>query len=136
MNVKDKLMNDFSEKKEDIIDGIKDRLSGDCCDHEDCDNTKDRLDEECCDHDDCDGFQLDDRVVEKVKEIIKMNKGKGSILDRVLGKVISRKLLVFATATVLLAQYGLDPDTWGLIAIVYIGGQSVIDAAKTWRHGR
>ena len=45
----------------------------------------------------------------------------------------SRKLLVFATATVLLAQYGLDPDTWGMIAIVYIG-QSVIDAAKTWRH--
>ena len=70
--------------------------------------------------------------IEKVKELAN---GKGSILDRILGKVVSRKLLVFATATVLLAQYGLDPDTWGMIAIVYIGGQSVIDAAKTWRHG-
>ena len=106
----------IKEKAGDIIDGIKEKF-------------------ECDEHEDCDGIHLDDRIAEKVKEIIKNNEGKGSILDRVLGKVVSRKLLVFATATVLLAQYGLDPDTWGMIAIVYIGGQSVIDAAKTWRHG-
>jgi len=128
----------IKDKAEEIIDGIKEKLDGDCCDNEECCEI-----EECCDTDDCcvdedccDGFQLDDRIAEKVKQIIKKNEGKGSILDRVLGKVVSRKLLVFATATVLLAQYGLDPDTWGMIAIVYIGGQSVIDAAKTWRHGR
>ena len=116
----------IKDKAEEIIDGIKEKLDGDCCDNE-----------ECCDTEDCcDGIQLDDRIAERVKEIIKKNEGKGSILDRILGKVVSIKLLVFATATVLLAQYGLDPDTWGLIAIVYIGGQSVIDAAKTWRHGR
>ena len=109
----------IKDKAEEIIDGIKEKLDGECCDNEDCD-----------------GIQIDDRIAERVKEAINKNEGKGSILDRVLGKVISRKLLVFATATVLLAQYGLDPDTWGLIAIVYIGGQSVIDAAKTWRHGR
>ena len=116
----------IKDKAEEIIDGIKDKLDGDCCDNQ-----------ECCDTEDCcDGIQLDDRIAERVKEIIKKNEGKASILDRIVGKVVSRKLLVFATATVLLAQYGLDPDTWGLIAIVYIGGQSVIDAAKTWRHGR
>ena len=127
----------IKDKAEEIIDGIKEKLDGECCDKQECCEI-----EECCDTDDCcvdedccDGFQLDDRVAEKVKEIIKKNEGKGSILDRVLGKIVSRKLLVFATATVLLAQYGLDPDTWGMIAIVYIGGQSVIDAAKTWRHG-
>ena len=103
----------IKEKAGDIIDGIKEKL-------------------ECDEHEDCDGIHLDDRIAEKVKELAK---SEGSILDKVLGKVVSRKLLVFATATVLLAQYGLDPDTWGMIAIVYIGGQSVIDAAKTWRHG-
>tara|TARA_R110000824_G_scaffold89350_1_gene219137 strand:- start:134 stop:466 length:333 start_codon:yes stop_codon:yes gene_type:complete len=73
---------------------------------------------------------------EKVKEIAKKASTKNSLLDKMLGKVISRKLLVFVTATVLLAQYGLDPDTWGMIAIVYIGGQSVVDTMKMWRHGR
>ena len=61
---------------------------------------------------------------------------KGGLLDTVLGKIISRKLLVFGTATYLLATAGLDSDTWGLIAIVYIGGQSAVDTMKAWRHSR
>ena len=73
---------------------------------------------------------------EKVKEVANKVSTKNSLLDKMLGKIISRKLLVFVTATVLLAQYGLDPDTWGMIAIVYIGGQSVVDTMKMWRHGR
>jgi hypothetical protein len=39
---------------------------------------------------------LDDKIADKVKEFAK---AEGSILDKVLGKVVSRKLLVFATAT-------------------------------------
>ena len=113
-------LDEVKDKAEDVIDGIKDRLDGECCDHEDHD---------CCIHPE---HVIAEKAKEKVKELAE---GKGSILDRILGKVVSRKLLVFTTATVLLAQYGLDPDTWGMIAIVYIGGQSVIDAAKTWRHG-
>ncbi len=57
------------------------------------------------------------------------------IMDIVLGKVISRKLLVFGTATGMFMWYGLDPDTWGLIAMIYVGGQSVIDTVKVWKHG-
>ena len=60
------------------------------------------------------------------------NKRKG-VVDAIQEKLISRKLLVFLTATGLLAWSGLDSETWGLIAIVYIGGQSVIDAVKAWR---
>ena len=56
-------------------------------------------------------------------------------LDRILQKAISRKLLVFLTSTGLLIWSTLDTETWGLIAICYIGGQSVIDAAQAWRHG-
>jgi len=60
---------------------------------------------------------------------------KMGIIDRVLEKAISRKLIVFLTATGLMAWSDLDPDTWGLVAIVYVGGQSVIDAVKTYKYG-
>lgn len=55
-------------------------------------------------------------------------------LDRIQEKVISRKLLVFVTATVLLSTgSGLDADTWGWIALMYIGTQGAIDAIKVYR---
>ena len=60
---------------------------------------------------------------------------KVGIADRILGKLISRKLLVFGVATGLLMWFGLDPDTWGLIAMMYVGGQSIIDTVKVWKHG-
>ncbi len=63
-----------------------------------------------------------------------VTKEKG-LIDIIQEKLISRKLLVFLTATGLLASAGLDSDTWGMIAIVYVGGQSAIDAVKVWRHG-
>jgi hypothetical protein len=58
------------------------------------------------------------------------------ILDRIMGRIISRKFFVFLTATGLLGWATLDSDTWGMIAIVYIGGQSMIDAAIAWKHGQ
>ncbi len=58
------------------------------------------------------------------------------ILDRIFGRLISRKFFVFLTATGLLAYNFLDPDTWGMIAMIYIGGQTVIDAAVSWKHGK
>ena len=58
-----------------------------------------------------------------------------AMTDKVLGKLISRKLLVFLTATGLMAYSNLDSETWGMIAVVYIGSQGAIDAVKTWRHG-
>tara|TARA_A100001515_G_scaffold144156_2_gene147385 strand:- start:2385 stop:2684 length:300 start_codon:yes stop_codon:yes gene_type:complete len=76
------------------------------------------------------------RVADSVVKGVASLGNKGGLLDTILGKVISRKLLVFGTATYLLATAGLDSDTWGLIAIVYIGGQSAVDTMKAWRHGR
>jgi hypothetical protein len=76
----------------------------------------------------------DDEIV--IKETKAMVEGeKLGILDRILGRIISRKFFVFLTATGLLAYSGLDSETWGMIAMIYIGGQSVIDAAIAWRHG-
>lgn len=60
---------------------------------------------------------------------------KQGFVDRVLHKVVSRKLIVFSTATVLM-WYGLNPETWGMIAMCYIGGQSAIDMVNAWKWGR
>ena len=82
---------------------------------------------------DHDVIQEDTRLSGDCEEIETINKL--GMADIILGKVVSRKLLVFATATALLMWYGLDPDTWGLIAMIYVGGQSVIDTVKVWKHG-
>jgi hypothetical protein len=68
------------------------------------------------------------------KELQLSNPNKG-VLDVVQEKIISRKLLVFICATALLASAQLDPETWGMIAMIYIGGQTAVDFAKMWRHG-
>ena len=75
----------------------------------------------------------EDKVMIQNELYIK-NKDKG-ILDSIQEKVASRKLLVFLTATALMLWAGLDPDIWGMVAVCYIGGQSVIDFAKSWKHG-
>lgn len=58
------------------------------------------------------------------------------LVDKITGRLISRKFFVFLTATGLLANGFLDPDTWGMIAMIYIGGQTIIDAAISWKHGK
>lgn len=58
------------------------------------------------------------------------------LVDKIVGRLISRKFFVFLTATGLLAYNFLDPDTWGMIAMIYIGSQGVIDAAISWKHGK
>tara|TARA_Y100000593_G_C4147216_1_gene255199 strand:- start:163 stop:348 length:186 start_codon:yes stop_codon:yes gene_type:complete len=58
-----------------------------------------------------------------------------AFMDAVLSKLISRKLLVFLTATGLSLGGSLDSDTWGMVAIAYIGAQGVVDVAKMWKHG-
>tara|TARA_Y100000593_G_C4082680_1_gene224601 strand:- start:110 stop:349 length:240 start_codon:yes stop_codon:yes gene_type:complete len=68
------------------------------------------------------------------KELYLKNKDKG-ILDAAQEKLVSRKLLVFLTATALMMYANLDPDIWGMIAVCYIGGQSAIDFAKSWKWG-
>ena len=57
------------------------------------------------------------------------------LIDVVLEKAVSRKLLVFGTATALM-WYGLNPETWGMIAMCYIGGQSAIDMVNAWKWGK
>ena len=48
-------------------------------------------------------------------------------LDKLVEKAISRKFLVWITATGLMMTSGLESGDWVIISALYIGGQTVID---------
>ena len=52
---------------------------------------------------------------------------KGAV-DKVIEKLVSRKLLVWGTATALMFSSTIDSGDWLILSALYIGGQSVIDA--------
>tara|TARA_Y100001937_G_scaffold105332_1_gene146093 strand:+ start:383 stop:655 length:273 start_codon:yes stop_codon:yes gene_type:complete len=76
---------------------------------------------------------LPSEKVEALKKELYLNTKTKGVLDSLQEKIVSRKLLVFGTATALLIYAGLDADIWGMIAMMYIGGQSAIDFAKIWK---
>ena len=61
-----------------------------------------------------------------------MNNG---LLDTVLQKLVSRKLLTFLTATGLMVWSDLASETWGMIAMGYIGTQGAVDVMKAYKYG-
>lgn len=69
-----------------------------------------------------------EKLVEFAQEKKKLN-----VLDAILSRIISRKLFVFLTATALMWKADLSSDVWGMIAIVYISTQAVVDAVKTYK---
>jgi len=58
------------------------------------------------------------------------------ILDKMVAKVTSRKLLVWLTATGLALTGNLASEDWVAVALVYIGSEALVDIASTWRHGQ
>ena len=80
--------------------------------------------------------RLEEDISAKIKKGLYLESKSKGAFDALQEKLISRKLLVFLTATGLFIGAGLDPDTWGMIAMFYIGGQSAIDAVQVWRHGK
>tara|TARA_R100001129_G_scaffold143113_2_gene104182 strand:- start:4039 stop:4233 length:195 start_codon:yes stop_codon:yes gene_type:complete len=56
-------------------------------------------------------------------------------LDKGLEKVVSRKLLVWATATGLAATGFLTSADWVTVSALYLGGQSVVDAVVKLKGG-
>jgi len=76
---------------------------------------------------------LDERK-DDIREALYLDRKDKGLFDAIQERVISRKLLVFTVATGLLYWgVGLDADTWGMIAMTYIGGQTAIDFAKVWK---
>lgn len=58
-------------------------------------------------------------------------------IDKLLNKLMSRKLMVWATATVLmLTDSGLNSSDWVAVSLAYIGLQGLADIASRWKHGK
>ena len=81
------------------------------------------------------GEKMEQEQKEKLKKELYLDNKQKGVLDAVQEKMVSRKLLVFICATALLWNTQLDPETWGMIAMMYIGGQTAVDFARMWRHG-
>tara|TARA_R110000787_G_scaffold117855_3_gene228546 strand:+ start:221 stop:457 length:237 start_codon:yes stop_codon:yes gene_type:complete len=73
-----------------------------------------------------------EKVGEKLIEL-SQDKEKSNLLDAILSRLISRKLFVFLTATGLMWKADLSSDVWGMIAVVYISTQAVIDAVNAYK---
>lgn len=57
-------------------------------------------------------------------------------LDTLINKWISRKLFVFLTATLLLWLADLESSDWTMIAVVYLGSQTVLDSVVAYNKSR
>jgi len=57
-------------------------------------------------------------------------------LDTLINKWISRKLFVFLTATLLLWLADLESSDWTLIAVVYLGSQTVLDSVVAYNKSK
>ena len=60
------------------------------------------------------------------------------VLDKTLNKLMSRKLMVWLTATsfMLLEVVPLTSEDWVAISLAYIGLEGLADIASRWRHGK
>ena len=59
-------------------------------------------------------------------------------LDQTLNKLISRKLMVWLTATglMLTETLPLQSGDWVAISLAYIGIQGLADITTQWKHGK
>ena len=60
------------------------------------------------------------------------------VLDKTLNNLVSRKLMVWLTATgfMLMDVVPLTSSDWVAISLAYIGIQGLADIATQWKHGK
>ena len=58
------------------------------------------------------------------------------VVDKLMGKVISRKFTVISLATVFLYLGSITGEQWVAISLGYIGIQGVADIATQWKFGK
>lgn len=86
---------------------------------------------------------LKEELKEEVKDLdkrmeIERKKEDGTrlgVVDLVAEKIVSRKLLVWITATALLMSSHITPDEWTAIALGYVGIEGMADIASKWKRG-
>jgi len=56
-------------------------------------------------------------------------------VDKILTKLVSRKLLVWLTTVFFVFIDKVDADNFVAISLAYIGIQGIADIATRWKHG-
>lgn len=75
---------------------------------------------------------LDKRMNEERK---KTDGSRLGVVDLLTEKVMSRKLLVWVTATALLMSAHITPEEWTAITLGYVGIEGFGDLAAKWKKG-
>ena len=55
------------------------------------------------------------------------------VLDKVFGRLVSRKLAVWLAATYALSAGMLTSSDWVAVSLAYIGSQAAVDLASKWK---
>jgi hypothetical protein len=53
-------------------------------------------------------------------------------LDKVRARIVSRKLLVWGTATIALFMEIVPAEQWIEVSVIYLGGQAVVDSVSSY----
>jgi hypothetical protein len=73
-------------------------------------------------------------IVEKKEQSLEKQKSKKSaVVDRALHKVVSRKLLVWGTATAAMFMGMVDATNWVDVCMVYIGSEAAANMVMALR---
>jgi hypothetical protein len=75
---------------------------------------------------------IDDMKKEVKKELKEQENDRG-VIDIITAKAISRKLLVWITASVFLGLGKITPDEWTAISLGYVGVEGFADLAVKWK---
>lgn len=62
----------------------------------------------------------------------KLKQKSGEFIDKILSKLISRKLTVFIVASYGMFDKNIESSDWTIIAGIYIGSETVISALKEY----
>lgn len=54
------------------------------------------------------------------------------LIDKLIGRAVSRKLLVWATATAALFYGLVQPEQWMEISMIYVGSQAAVDMVSKY----
>jgi hypothetical protein len=73
------------------------------------------------------------KTTEKPKKALEKKDNKG-LFDKGLSKLISRKLMVWATATVALFTGAVPAEQWLQVCLLYIGSQAAVDMIVSYKN--
>lgn len=65
-----------------------------------------------------------------VRSAKQIQKKSNEVIDRLLGKIVSRKLTVFIVASMGMFNGFIDSSDWTIIGGIYIGSETVITVIK------